>query len=108
MSRPVYPAAQAVAATVEEHFIHHTNAANKKGAEHIAPPPDANAVEVIVDSAFWASLRREEAYSPKVSIAFLSPTQSAQPLMFAHSLPLTPSVLTKLAAAVERPVIHLG
>ncbi len=108
MSRPVYPAAQAVAATVEDYFANHINAAAKKRGEELAPSPDANAVEVIVDSAFWASLRREEAYSPKISIAFLSPTQSAQPLMFEHSLSLTPSVLTKLAAAVERPGIHLG
>src|SRR5262249_3442441 len=43
-----------------------------------------------------------------ISIAFLPPEQAEEPLTFERPLPLTPSVLVKLAPAVERPGIHLG
>ena len=42
----------------------------------------------MVDAAFWASLRREESYIPKISLAFLTPEQTEHPLIFEHSLPL--------------------
>ena len=35
--------------------------------------PDADTIEAIIDAAFWASLRREESYVPKISLAFLPP-----------------------------------
>jgi len=108
MTFPAYPAARVVAATVEEHFQQHLIAAREKGKEQLASVPDARAVEAIIDAAFWASLRHEEGYSPKISLAFLSPDQSQQPLTFERELPLTPAALTKLAPAVERPGIHLG
>ena len=53
-------------------------------------------------------MRREEGYIPKISLAFLRPLAEIHPLMFARPLPLEPSALTRLAAAVERPGIHLG
>jgi hypothetical protein len=62
----------------------------------------------IIDAAFWASLRREEGFVPKISLAFLPPERSANPLFFARSLPLLPEALTRLAPAVERAGIHLG
>ncbi len=74
----------------------------------MASAPDARTVEAIIDAAFWASLRREESYSPKISIAYLAPEQASQPLTFEQLLPFTPSTLTHLAPAVERPGIHLG
>ena len=58
--------------------------------------------------AFWASLRREEGRSPKISIAFVPPDAAAEPLTFESWLPLTPAGLARLAPAVERPGIHLG
>jgi sensor domain DACNV-containing protein len=108
MSVPAYPAAQAVAGIVEEHFAEHLALARQKGKEQLASAPDARTIEAIIDAAFWASLRREEGYSPKISLAFLSPEQSQQPLTFDKQLPLTPATLTKLGPAVERPGIHLG
>lgn len=83
-------------------------AARLKGRTKLASVPDARTIEAIIDAAFWASLRREESYSPKISIAYLSPEQAAGPLTFERLLPFTPSTLTKLAPAVERPGIHLG
>jgi hypothetical protein len=61
-----------------------------------------------VDAAFWASLRREEGYRPKISLAFLSPEQAASALTFERPLSLDPVALSRLAPAVERPGIHLG
>ena len=108
MTGPAYPAARAVAATVEAYFARHLAAARPRGPQEFAPAPDARTVEAIVEAAFWASLRREESYSPKISLAFLPPEQAARPLKFEQTLPLTPAALARLAPAVERPGIHLG
>jgi hypothetical protein len=105
---PTYQAARAVAATVESHFARHLAAARQRGAQELAPAPGAQTVEVIIDAAFWASLRREEGRSPKISLALLPPARAGQPLIFERRLALTPGVLTKLGPAVERPGMHLG
>lgn len=107
MAGPSYPAARAVAPTVQAHFAR-LHAARKNSQQELAPQPDALAIEAITDAAFWASLRREEGYSPKISLAFLPPEQAGQPLIFERLLPLTASALSRLAPAVERPGIHLG
>ncbi|MCJ8164378.1 hypothetical protein MKJ04_05940 [Pontibacter sp. E15-1] len=103
-----YQAARAVAATIEDHFARHLAAAQLRGETALAPHPQAQAIEAIVDAAFWASLLREEGISPKISLAYLPPRQAEQPMLFEQRLPLTPDILTKLAPAVERPGIHLG
>src|SRR5712692_1583354 len=105
---PAYQAARAVAATVEAHFAHHLAAARRRGEQELAPEPNAQTIEAIIDATFWASLRREEGQSPKISLAFVPPEQAGQPLVFEQALPLNSGVLTKLAPAVERPGIHLG
>lgn len=103
-----YNAARAVAKTVESHFVRHLAASRLENEEEMAPEPDAGVIEVLIDTAFWASLRREEGHSPKISLAFLPPELAGSPLLLEHRLPLTPDVLVKLAPAVERPGIHLG
>ncbi|HKQ51855.1 MAG TPA: hypothetical protein VJT74_05765 [Pyrinomonadaceae bacterium] len=109
VSGPSYPAARAVSAAVQAHFERHLAAARRRDAEEkLAPQPDAQAIETIIDTAFWASLRREEGESPKISLTFLPPEQAAHPLRFERLLPLTPAALARLAPAVERPGIHLG
>ena len=108
MTEPAYPAARTIAATIESHFARHLEAAREQGQSGLACLPETQTIEEIIDVAFWASLRREEGYSPKISLVFLSPEQAPQPLMFEQRLPLTPSALTRLAPAVERPGIHLG
>jgi hypothetical protein len=107
-SEPAYPAARAVAAVAEAHFARHIAAAQHEGQIELAPLIDAEAIEAIVDAAFWASLRREEGYSPKISLAFLPPQLAPWPLRFEHPLSLNPVTLAHLAPAVERPGIHLG
>jgi hypothetical protein len=105
---PAYPAARRVAGELEQYFARHISAAEKQQTRELAPKPTSQAIEAIIDSVFWASLRREEGYAPKISLAYLPPQQSKQPLMFDRKLPMTPAVLAKLSPAVERPGIHLG
>jgi hypothetical protein len=103
-----YKAAKLVAETVELHFAQSIAEAHKAGEKDLASVPSANVIEAIIDTGFWASLRREEGHSPKISIAFLPPEEAGQPLMFEEKIPFTPNVLTKLAPGVERAGIHLG
>lgn len=108
MTIPAYPAAQAVASRARDHFARHQSAARQQGQLDLAPEPDRQAIELITNAAFWASLRREEGYAPKISLAFLPPEQAGRSLRFERPLKLTPDALTRLAPAVERPGIHLG
>jgi hypothetical protein len=108
MTGPAYPAARAVAETLHAHFAQQNNVAPLQGRQGLAPVPDAAAIEAMIDAAFWASLRREEGFSPKISLAYLPPEQAGRPLLFGHGLPLAPAALSRLAPAVERPGIHLG
>jgi hypothetical protein len=108
MTTPTYQAATTVAPIVEKHFARHIAEAKNRGEEHLASQPDAQTIEAIIDATFWASFRPEEGRFPKISLAYLSPAESHQPLLFERPLPLTRAVLTKLAPAVERPEIHLG
>lgn len=110
MNHPAYAVARAVAPTVAEHLQLHRAALPPQDAER--PPfellPEARHIEALVDVAFWASVRREEGYIPKISLAFLRPAPEVCPLVFEQPLPLDAAALTRLAAAVERPGIHLG
>ncbi len=108
MIQPTYPAAKLVADSVQGHFARHIAAARAIDTPAINDSPPPLAIAAIIDAAFWASLRREEGQTPKISLAFLSPEQARHPLMFAARLPLLPAVLSKVAPAVERPGIHLG
>ena len=108
-SGPAYALARAVGPRVAEHLrLHQAAAPREAQAASGALLPDAAVVEALVDAAFWASVRREEGYVPKISLAYLPPLPGINPLIFAQPLPLEPSALTRLAAAVERPGIHLG
>ncbi len=108
MNDSAYPAARAVATTVQAHFVRHREAAQLHGRTDLAPVPDADAIAGIINVAFWASLRREEGLSPRVSLAFVPPAATGAPLTFERQLPLSPSALARLAPAVERQGIHLG
>ena len=97
-----------MAPAVREHFARHLEAARARGHQPVAAVPDASIIERIIDATFWASLRHEEGYVPKISIAFLPPEHDAHPMRLATPLPLSPAVLTKIAAIVEHAGIHLG
>jgi hypothetical protein len=61
-----------------------------------------------VEAGFWASLRREEGRTPRLSLAFVEPDRAGNALIFERPVPLAPEPLTRVAPAVERPGIHLG
>lgn len=108
MREPTYPFARSVAEKVKQHLTQYLTAEHRLGSQDLAPAPDAQALEAIIDAAFWASLRREEGYSPRISLVYLPPAQSDVRLILERPLPLAPEDLTRLAPAVERPGIHLG
>ena len=108
MNEPAYPAARLVAPKIYAHFAMHEQKARERGRAVVAPPPDEATIEALIDAAFWASLRREETYIPKISLAYVEPDAATHPMRFDHPLPLVPAALVKVAPAVERPGIHLG
>lgn len=97
MRLPAYPAANAAAARIREHFERHVSAA-----------PETDAIEAMIEAAFWASLRREEGYIPRISLAYVAPEAVRSPLRFERGLPLAAQPLARLGPAVERQGIHLG
>lgn len=106
--KPTYQAARIIAPKVEAIFAKHLTTAKESGEEDLAPLPSAAIVEAIIDATFWASIRKEEGHSPKISLAFLPPEQAGNPLMFRQRLTLSPATLVKIAPGVERAGIHLG
>jgi hypothetical protein len=107
MTEPAYPAARAIAPRVEEQFAQHVAAAGPIDTRELTLP-QAEDIEAVIDAAFWASLRREEGYVPKISLALVPPDRADRPMLFERSLPLATLALVKVAPAVERPGIHLG
>jgi hypothetical protein len=107
MDTAKYGGANAAAPRVAAHFARHIEAA-QRGGRPAAPAPGVVAIETIIDAAFWASLRREEGFTPRISLAYLPPEQSPRPLLFERPIPLAPALLAKVAPAVERAGIHLG
>jgi hypothetical protein len=103
-----YAAAAAVAPAVRAHFEHSVDDARRRGDADLPAIPDESAITQMIDAAFWASLRREEGYEPKISLALTTPGETIHPLCFASEVPLEPGALTRVAPAVERPGIHLG
>lgn len=108
MTQPAYPAARAASARIAAHFARHFSGPSSQPAGQTAAAPDTAAIEAIVEAAFWASLRREEGYMPRISLAFVAPEILKWSLIFERRLPLAAQPLTRLAPAVERPGIHLG
>jgi sensor domain DACNV-containing protein len=104
---PAYPAARLVAPRVAAHFARHSEEAIDRG-DAASALPDSDTVEALIDAAFWASLRREESYVPRISLALVPPDIAPHPLLFERPLPLLPDALVKIAPAVERAGIHLG
>jgi hypothetical protein len=102
-----YGGANAAAPRVAAHFARHIKAAQRDGRA-TAPAPSVATLEAIIDAAFWASLRREEGYNPRISLAYLPPEQAVRPLLFEHPMALAATALAKVAPAVERAGTHLG
>jgi hypothetical protein len=106
MKIQAYPAAKLVAPKLFDYFTRQRAEAVSRG-EAVASVPDIETIEAVINATFWSSLRREEGYIPRVSMALLPPEETAHPLCFERPLPLSPAALTRVAPAVERPGIHL-
>lgn len=108
MAAPRYSSAQEVAPKVQAHFARYLGHVSQDGDTSLAELPSVADIEAVVDAAFWASLRREEGYLPRISLALVRPTRAIRPLFFDRPLPLGPVGLVRIAPAVERRGIHLG
>ncbi|MEO5924194.1 MAG: putative sensor domain DACNV-containing protein [Bryobacteraceae bacterium] len=103
MTQPTYAAAQRAADRIHDYFRRNPLAPS----ECLATLPDPATLASLIDTAFWTSLRREETFTPRITLAYAGPHQVSKPISFATPLPLIPTDLTKMAAAVERAGIHL-
>jgi len=104
ISEPTYLAARVASHRIAEHFSKHTDHRDTDRSYL----PDASVIEILIDTAFWASLRREEGYEPKISLAFVPPDLVCNRLVFQHTQRFTPYQLVKLSPAVVLPGLHLG
>ncbi len=103
-----YAAARAVAPAIHAHLAHHLQQAIHRRERNLASLPAVDTLAAMVDVAFWASLRREEGYLPRISLAAVHPAETPHPLHFDQPLPLEATALTRVAPAVERPGVHLA
>jgi len=108
MDREAYPAARTISPVLQEYFVCHRDKARRHGEGPLALEPGASRLEAVIDAAFWASLRREEGYETRISLAILPPNDAEDPMLFERPLPLDSGALTRVGPAVERPGIHLG
>jgi hypothetical protein len=107
MKTQAYPAAKIVAPKLYDYFARQHVEAVERG-EVTASVPDVESIEAVINATFWASLRREEGYIPRISMAMLPPEETQHPMRFERPLPLSSAALTRVAPAVERAGIHLG
>ncbi len=89
MNGQAYAAARTVAPKVHAYFARHLAEARERGVVPLASLPDEDAIGSMIDAAFWTSLRREEGYVPRISLAFLSPAEADHPLTLDRPLPLS-------------------
>jgi hypothetical protein len=108
MTEFAYAAARAVAPAIHAHLRHHLQLAAERHERNLSSLPSEETLAAMVDVAFWASLRREEGYLPRISLAAVTPGETPHPLHFDRPLPLDAAVLTRVAPAVERPGVHLA
>jgi hypothetical protein len=102
MASPSYPAARIVAKRLEQRIA--GSATKGRNVLRLG----AALIEEIITTAFWASLRREEGRSPRISLAFMPPEESPLPLRFNTTCRLEANLLARLAPAVEKPGMHIG
>lgn len=108
MSDLAYPPAGGASSMIHERLSRRHAEAGDERSSGAGPLPEPPVIERLVEVAFWASLRREEGRSPKISLAWTPREGVGDGMVFALPVPLEPRALTRLAPALERPGIHLG
>jgi hypothetical protein len=108
LQEQAYPAAHTLAPVVHAYFARHHEEARRRDRRPVASLPSVEAIAAIIESGFWASLRREEGYVPRISLAFVGPDEIADAVRFAQPLPLEAAALTRVSPAVAPAGIHLA
>lgn len=108
MPGQAYPAAHALAPRAHAHFARHRDDARARSRGPVARLPDTAAIASMIETAFWASLRREEGYVPRMSLAYVAPDESVEPLRLQRPLPLNAELLTRVSPAVAPAGVHLA
>lgn len=108
MTEPIYPPARRASSAIFDRLSQRHAEAGEEGSSGSALLPQPHIVELLVEVAFWASLRREEGRSPKISLAWRPREGIGSTMVFARPVSFDPRALTRLAPALERPGIHLG
>src|SRR5688572_11887428 len=113
MTTRVYGGGAPIFETILAYFARHDAAFTSSGGVgemgyDVAVAPRRDDLELMINAAFWSSLKSEEEYPTRLSMAYLSPGQSGNPFVFEESLPVAPHALAKVSPAVERSHIHLG
>lgn len=103
-----YKAAFYIAAEIEKQFRKKHSNNTVDGYNEQAPVPDEGVIEKLIDTSFWASLRREEGRNTRISLAYVPHEMSTDPVLFKEPLVLSPGVLTKIGPGVEQAGTHLG
>jgi hypothetical protein len=104
-----YPAARRVGQSILDRLTARIPTLRETSTKTKATPSySVEDMAEMIDAAFWASLRKEEGYAPRISAVLLPPESADGALRFEDTLPFTANVLARLAPAVERPGIHLG
>jgi hypothetical protein len=106
--RPGRVVAQNAAQKVHEYFTRHWQQIRGTSQDTLVSIASADAIEAVIDAAFRTSLRREEGYIPRLSLAILAPAEAVQPLVFEEALWLTPERLARVSPAVARPGLHVA
>src|SRR5437899_12077543 len=94
---PAYLPARAVASRVHAHLVHQLELALARGEPDLAVEADPAAIEEMIDAAFWASLRREEGDTPRISLALVSVNTALRPMIFEPRVPLAAEALPRLS-----------
>ena len=101
--RPAYGVARTAAGSIHAHFARHVDPVAGRMRQNGLPLPDRETIEKVLDAVFWASLRREEGYVPKLSLVLLPPDAIPHAMRFERPLLLTPTALTRLAPGRRAP-----
>ena len=106
--RPGRVVAKSAAWRVHEYFARHWHRIRATSRTTPASAAPSEVIEAVIDAAFRVSLRREEGYIPRLSLAILAPEDAVQPLVFEEALPLTPGSLARLSPAVARSRLQVA
>ena len=108
MNEPAHRPGRVIATRAHDYFVRHREQLGKTSRTIVASVASIDAIEAAIDAAFRTSLRREEGYIPRLSLAILAPEEAVQPLMFEEALSLTAGSLANLSPGVARAGLHVG